>query len=346
MFKSKRNVIACFTILALSASCSDSKSQGSSEFVLAETTPSDSTGATGTMNVNFASLKSMGLELAGAPTLAIGTGLELSYAKFNVAKIRVKALKERNVDEKTLETMENDEEKTSVKEVEVETGERDASLVEKGGKSEKDKKADRAAKIAEKAGKLDAKEKAALKKENARDKATKWSGPFVFDAIAGKLEGDVPEITLVDGSYRRVEFQMKRNFSASVGEAILGNVFAIRGTVLKAGVKVPFEIDWHVALNFRLTGEGAVTVKASEENKMLVDFNLAKWFEGIDLGVATVDDDGTIYINKNTNKTIMKQIHHNIKINARFGKDSDKNDKLEETEKAGSGEDAADAIVE
>ncbi|RYZ54731.1 MAG: hypothetical protein EOP07_15465, partial [Proteobacteria bacterium] len=265
MFNYRKTAMVYAAVLSFSVSCSDSKSESSPEFFVAETVPSDSTGAKGTMNVNFASLNSMGLRLnEDASVVAIGTEIELSYAKFNLAKVRVKALKDLNADEKTLETMESEEEKASVKDFEKESGDDAATLKAKDGQAEKDRKADRAAKIAEKAAKLDAKEKAAIKKESVRDRATKWSGPYVFDAIAGKIEGDLPEISLVDGSYRRVEFQMKRNFTAAQDEAILGNVFAIRGTVLKGGVKVPFEIDWHVALNFRLSGEGAVKVNASE----------------------------------------------------------------------------------
>ena len=347
MFKSKKNALACFTALAFSVACSDSKSQDNTELVVGEAIPSDSTGATGAMNANFSSLKSIGMMLADAPaTLAIGKDIELSYAKFNIAKIRVKALKDRNEDEKALESLESDEEKTSVKELEAEIGDEAADLVEKAEAAKSDHGAARASKIAEKAAKFDAKEKAATEKESGRDKATKWSGPFLFDAIAGKLEGDLPKVSLADGSYRRVEFQMKRNFSAAAGEAIVGNVFAIRGTFLKAAVKVPFEIDWHVALNLRLSGEGAVTVKAGEDNKMLINFDLSKWFEGIDLKAATVNKDGTIYINKSTNVPIMKQLHHNIKVNARFGKDIDKNSKLDDSEKAGQGEEAADPTVE
>jgi hypothetical protein len=349
MFKYKKSVMACVAVLSFHTACSDSKSENSqnTEFFVSEATPSDSTGATGTMNVNFASLKSMGLKLVDAPTsIAIGTDIELSYAKFNLAKIRVKALKELTADEKTQESLESEEEKASVKEVEKEVGDDTALHLEKGGKSEEDRKAERAAKVAEKAAKLDAKEQSAIKKESNRDKATKWSGPYVFDAVAGKIEGDVPAISLLDGSYRRVEFQMKRNFSAAAGESILGNVFAIRGTVLKDGVKIPFEIDWHVALNFRLAGEGAITVKPSEENEMIINFDLVKWFDGIDLKTATVEENGTIYINKNSNKDVMKKIHHNIKINSHFGKDVNKDGKLEDSEKAGQGEEAADATVE
>ncbi|MBC7533887.1 MAG: hypothetical protein H7318_20160 [Oligoflexus sp.] len=343
MSKSKIKIMACFTALALSSACSDSKSETAPEFSVAESAPADSTGTNGTMNLNFASLKSMGLRLANATTLAIGTDIELTYAKFNLAKIRVKVLKEQSTDEKTLETMEKDEEKVSSKEAEVETGDDGASLVKK---SEEETRAERAAKIKAKAAELDSKEKNAIKKESARDKATKFTGPFVFDAIAGKIEGDAPETKLIDGSYRRIEFQMKRNFSAAEGEAILGNVFAIRGTVLKAGVKVPFAIDWHVALNFRLSGEGAITVAPGIDNAMLIDFDLSKWFEGIDLKAATVDSDGTIYISKRSNRDLMRKLHHNIKVNSHFGKDLDGDKVLDTNEKAGAGEDVADAEVE
>jgi hypothetical protein len=42
----------------------------------------------------------------------------------------------------------------------------------------------------------------------------------------------------------------------------------------------------------------------------------------------------------------MKKIHRNIKIYSHFGKDINNDGKLEDSEKAGQGEEAADAIVE
>ena len=72
-------------------------------------------------------------------------------------------------------------------------------------------------------------------------------------------------------------------------------------------------------------------------------FDVAKWFDGIDMTAATAADDGTIYINKKSNKDILKQLRKNIKVNTRFGKDKDGNGKLDESETAGQGEDTADA---
>ncbi|MBC7659209.1 MAG: hypothetical protein H7249_05820 [Chitinophagaceae bacterium] len=352
MFKSKSTIFACFTALALSSACSDSKSQGTGTnvFTLADSIPSDTTGKTGTVSLNVASSVAAALNLlatdAAAPTTrAIGSNIELTYAKFNIAKIRVKATKDQSADEKTLESMENDEEKSSAKEVEVETGDDDATLTA-SNKTPKEHKDDKAAKIKAKASKLKEGEAAHIEKEVARDKSNKFVGPYVYDAIAGKIEGTAPTVNLADGSYHRVEFQLKRNFSAAEGEAILGNVFAIKGTFLKAGVKVPFEIDWHIALNFRLAGDSAITVTGGANNAMVISFDLNKWFEGVDLTTATVDADGTIYIDKNTNKEIMKEIHHNIKLNARVGKDLDNNKTLNGTEAAATAEDAPDATVE
>lgn len=148
---------------------------------------------------------------------------------------------------------------------------------------------------------------------------------------------------MADGTYRRIEFQLKRDFFAPDTDPLLGNVFAIQGTAVKSGVAVPFEIDWHAALNFRLAGDTGLKVTTGENNVLVIDFNLAQWFDGIDLTKATVDQDGTIYINKSSNRDIMRQLHKNIKMSSGFGKDKNKDGKISADERSGQGEDTTDA---
>ena len=170
---------------------------------------------------------------------------------------------------------------------------------------------------------------------------------FIYDTIAGKIEGDLPTIDLVDGSYRRVEFKMRRNFSVAAEDPILGNVFIINGTFKKAdGTVVPFVISWHMAMNFRLRADNPFSVVAAGQNKLSIVFDVVKWFEGIDLETATVDADGTMYINKSSNREILSALHKNMKVNTRFGKDADGDGKLAEAEQEGQGEETSDPSAE
>ena len=356
------------------------------ETVVAEEKPGDSSGVAASVSLGFDALAGLGLMLTDdaalattvpltPPSLKIGD-VELSYAKFNVASIKVKASKEQSEVEKTLDQTVTAEQKAAATDVESATGDTEAaattaSLVDGkpadkggmpsgavsdtkpatsptakpadgGGKGHKDKKKDQLAKLKGKLDDLKSKAKAALDKDSKRDLSTKFSGPYVYDAVLGKLEGDAPKVDLTDGSYKRIEFQLKPDFAAADTDPLLGNVFAMKGTVLVGGKAVPLTIEWHVALNFRLAGDGAFSVKAGEQNGLGIGFEPAKWFEGIDWASATVDADGTIYVDKRNNHAIMSQLHKNIKASVAFGK-AGADGKLKADTVAGKGEETADA---
>lgn len=320
---------------------------------LGDEAPADSTGATGPVTVDFGATSSAALALDEVPAaeLAVSDSISLSVARFNIAAIKVKASKDPTAKEAEHEKEAVAEEAEAVKEVDAVAEAADAALVDKDKAPEdaakKDEMKGRREKIAAKKGDLAAKEKDRLDKHAAKDKGTRFKGPYVYDAVTGVIDGDLPPVDLVDGSYRRVEFQLKRSLDVADDDPLLGNVFYIKGTVTKADDStVPFEIEWHVAMNFRLKAENPFAVVAGGENKLSIAFDMVKWFDGIDLAAAEADADGTVYVNKQSNREILKQLHKNMKIHTRFGKDSDGDGKLGDAEKAGEGEDTTDATVE
>lgn len=200
-------------------------------------------------------------------------------------------------------------------------------------------------KLAKKKQDFAKKQRTRNKEEGDNDKSLKFSGPYVYNAISGKLEEDTPSaVEMTDGSYKRIEFKLKRNWDAGEDEGLFGKVFVIKGNYTVDGVTTPFEIYHHVAINFRLLGEGAFKVESNEQNALSIVFDLKKWFEGIDLSTADKDlESGAIIIDKTANKEILKILKKNIKTHSRFGKDSDGNGSLADTEVAGEGEVVADA---
>jgi hypothetical protein len=332
--------------------------------ILSEDVPADSTGSFADVALLFGSSKKTGFSLleveeTNSGSLSIGDNVVLTYAKFNVAKIKLKSSKEVSKEEEELAEQEKEAESVLVEPIErmMELSDEDLALIrpENPGQSarkDEEKKlimppAERRmayrGKAAEKRQELSQREKEQIHRETKQDSSTKFVGPYVYDAIAGALEGDVPATEVVDGSYKRIEFQLKRNFSAETEEPLFGKVFAMQGRVIKDGNSIPFEIDWHIALNFRMLGERSFLVEAHQENILIVDFNLQKWFEGIDLSSATVSADGTIYINKLSNRSIMRQLHRNIRKSTGFGRDWNQNGILDDEERAGSGVDVSDA---
>ena len=324
---------------------------------VSEATPSDSTGETGDVSVKFGA-NSSGLSL----TQDLGNGIELTAAKFSIAAIKIKANKDLSEEEQQLEEEELEVEKAELEELEdAADADSDASLAldagkgkneekgkagneEKGKKEEKEERRSNLAKSKE-----DFKEKSQerAKKDMEKDSSLKFYGPYVFDALTGELTGGLTPVSMVDGSYERIEFKLRRNWDVEDDDPLLGNVFVIQGNYTNGDTSTPFEIDYHIAMNFRLKGDGAFMVEAGETNVTTILFNLSSWFEGVDLSTATVDEDsGVIYINNKSNKEVFRAIRKNIKEAIKFGKDEDGDGSLDESETAGEGEDTEDEIEE
>jgi hypothetical protein len=268
----------------------------------------------------------------------------------------MKAERDQKEGEKELEKSEIADEKTAVSTLDRLIGDLSSSstnlLDPTGGQplpppppnGQRFKKEAERAKVKEKLEDLKGREKERLEKGLKQDKSTKFVGPYVYDAVLKKIEGEAPKVDLVDGSYKRVEFQMLRNFGAPESDPLLGHVFAMKGNFTKNdGAIIPVEIEWSVALNFRIAGEKGAAVKTGEDNSLIVDFNIGKWFEGIDLDTALVDAEGTMYINRTNNSEIMKKLLKNMKIHSGFGKDKNKDGKLDADERAGQGQETSDA---
>lgn len=306
--------------------------------LLAACSADDDKSTSGTVNLSIGATTEASLRLMTADTVSIGDNIVLSYAKFNIAKIKIKAAKEQSEEEAKLEKEEGEKEAVAEDNFEKAVGE-DEMSAELMKKDPAAAKSGRQTAVKEKRNDLAKAEKEQLEGEVKADESTKFSGPFVFDAIKGAVEGEAVAADVSEGSYSRIEFQLKRNLSATDDEAILGNVFAIKGTYTKDGSSTPFEIDWHAALNFRLTGDSAFTVSAGENSTMIIDFAIDRWFENIDLSQATVDANGTIYINKNTNQAIMKELRRNIRESTGFGRDMDGDKSLNKEERKGKGQD-------
>lgn len=191
--------------------------------------------------------------------------------------------------------------------------------------------------------KLKADEKARIEQDAKRDLAVRWQGPYLYDAITGTMTGDMPVAEFLDGSYRRMEFKLRRNF-----DDLGGSVFIIKGSLStdESSKAIPFEINWNSALNLRLTSDSPYTVVSEAENNLTVAFNLAAWFDGIDLELADKDSDGTIRISRKSNQEIMQILNKNIRKSLHFGKDSDADGKLSDTETVGTGEEPQDVAAQ
>lgn len=295
-------------------------------------------------------------------SISVGDKLVVTMARFSVAAIKLKAQKDEHEHEKKLKDQEAKEEEQAEKELDAAVAEAAASLHEHKDGADKPLKpvadGDAAGKVKpspkdiapaspKKREQIFAKrdplaqgEKDRLAKAAHHDRSTRFVGPYVYDAVTGQMSGDAPAVDVFDGSYRRVEFKLRRNFEVEGTDPLFGNVFVIQGAILINDESVPFEVAWHSALNFKLVGNGAMVVAPSADNTLAIAFDLDKWFVGVDLSGAQKSEDGVIRINKESNKDLLHLMHKNMHKAARFGKDKNKDGKLEKEETAGEGQES------
>lgn len=156
------------------------------------------------------------------------------------------------------------------------------------------------------------------------DDSIRFKGPFVFNAVTGKLEGGSAEATLQEGSYRRIQFKLKRNLDVDAGDPLEGNAFLITGTFKKQdGTTVGFEVAWDRTTKICLRSNAGFHVEPGVENVLGLFFDVKKWFEGVDLNTADVDEgSGSISISRRKNRDILRQIKGNIQHSTGYFKDS------------------------
>lgn len=301
-----------------------------SELQIAESIPDDSTGTKTDLSLDFGYSNSASLE----DSLTISENIVITDARFNIAAIKIKAAKEESEEEKDLKKIEKDEEADAIEDVDDAS---DATTLTAEDTNPCDSKFRK--NWAKKKAKLSEKEESRSKKESERDLSTKFIGPYVYNALSSTLDPKPDEAEVADGSYRRIQFKLKRNWSATDTDPLLGNVMVIAGNYINSGITTPFQVRFHNSMNFMLRGAGTFTANTDDDNALKIVFNVANWFDEIDLFEATQEEDSSyICISHNSNKRIHQEIRKNIKKHIKFGKDDDADGELSDDETAGDGE--------
>lgn len=349
-----KGLLAAFLLSALVPACGKKPVESNTnESTIAEDRPADSTGTLTDVTLSLGVI-APALHLA-APVLDLGNGVKISEAKFVLDTIKIKAQKDESKEEQELsdllkqekakqkETIKSQEE-TWEKSYEEEKKAYEVQKEEANSDSEKAAaeaawETRKAALEAEKAT-LQAKVESALDAlEQEHDANIRWKGPYVYDAVTGTLDKDLPTIQIVDGSYERIEFKLKPYRNGAAGDPLLNQSIMIKGTVLVGANEVPFIFSTEKDEELKLKGAGAMKIDAGLTNTMQIAFNVQAGFANADLASLNVDSaTGSILIDELHNKDLMETIVKAIKKGVHFGKDSDGDGKLGDDEKAGDGE--------
>lgn len=340
---------AIFLTTALYA-CGENLAKEDLEKATNASKPGDSQGLTSEVTIQFATMaKATALNLV--QSLDLGNGIVLTDARVNIGKIKIKPEEQEDEEESQLEeefealevSKEQElESQEALWEEELDKIEADYEAQIKNAKTSEEKKSLEAAqKAAEDA--VEAKIAAAKKVvedelealEAEKDGDLKWKGSFVYDIIQNAVSPAIPTVSMFDGTYRRIEFELKPNRTLDSSNSLLNRTVVMAGSVTLSGAAVPFTFSLRTTEDFKLAGAEGATMQPSVANSLVIGFNPAAWFTGIDFSTAVKDANGVIVIDDVTNITQYGLIKKNIKSSAKFGKDDDGDGELEDGESGG-----------
>lgn len=141
-------------------------------------------------------------------------------------------------------------------------------------------------------------------------------GPFAIDLLSKKaLEGwTLSTTTVPNGTYEEIEFE----FDVYEGnnedfKNLSGNTIYASGSFNIGDATIPFVIKSEEEMEVELEYENKPLVLDGENTKVFIDLNLNKVVSHLitnaagDFATAKVEEDGSILIDKNTNKNILKK---------------------------------------
>lgn len=331
---------------------------GSTVNTVAADNPADSTGVMASVSLGFGKTAPVSaLALQASTTIDAGSGVVLSDARISIGSIKIKANKEIGESEKGLKETLKAEKKSRelAMEVDKKALEQEKQAIEAKyepqfeGVSDADKDLLKTQMRAEqglievKLAALEAASEAEIDAlEAQRDGNLKWGGPYVYSLIDNSVTPAIPNVQLIDGSYKRIEFKIKPNRTLEGTDALLNNAIYLAGTVLVNEVATPFTASFRIDEEFKLMGTGALKIDPTVTNALTVAFNPTVWFSMVDFSAATLDATGTIVISKDSNAGLWQSIRENVKRSTKFGEDQDGDGELKEAESEGGGDEAVD----
>lgn len=150
------------------------------------------------------------------------------------------------------------------------------------------------------------------------DYEIEFEGRFVVDALNGTSTPDFGIADLAPGLYHEIEIEM---------EPVLGggNTLDIKATYTVNGQEYPVEFLSDESFELEIEDDEGFMLDEGSLKSVLILIDLDILFNGVDLSVASVDGDGVIRLNDESNAGITSMIENNLE-NALDALDDDDDD--------------------
>ncbi|MEX2370192.1 MAG: hypothetical protein WD578_04220 [Bacteroidales bacterium] len=145
----------------------------------------------------------------------------------------------------------------------------------------------------------------------------KYYGPFLIDLLSGTSDPELPATEVEPGIYTKVEAEM-----AYFEE--IGYSFYFSGYFTDtSGAEQWVEFSYAQSEDFKVENPDGFEITAVQINNVWVMVDLGRLLEGLDLSEATVDEDGVIRLNKDSNRDLADIIESNLEDASELGLDED-----------------------
>ena len=140
---------------------------------------------------------------------------------------------------------------------------------------------------------------------NGDEQDYKYKGNYSFDILTGTSTPPLPTVEIEPGVYHKLKVKFDNVLPT-------GNSLEINGTATVAGVDFQFEFTSKVDAEFKIENPDGVSVNPDDIVTFVLQIDLPSLFGGVDFSTATIDADGVIRINDNSNANIQDIIENNF----------------------------------
>lgn len=137
-------------------------------------------------------------------------------------------------------------------------------------------------------------------------------GPYIIDLLDGVSNPELPLSAVEPGIYNKAEAELVPVIGDSVSILIQG-MFG----------DTPFTFMWENTEDFKAESDQGFELTEDILNNLLIDIDIHSVFEGVDFGLAAINEGGEIILSKDSNRDIADVIEQNIETASKVGLDKD-----------------------
>jgi hypothetical protein len=140
---------------------------------------------------------------------------------------------------------------------------------------------------------------------NDDDDDIEFEGRYVVDLLSGTSNPDFGISNLSPGIYDEVELEMEPILSGN-------KTLSIKALFMNNGQEIPVEFSTDSSFDLEIEDDDGIDLSEGSLRYVFVTLNIDILFNGVDLSSASIDEDGVIRINKNSNSAIASRIEGNV----------------------------------